>query len=375
MQNQQFIAALRQLCSEKNIEKELVMEAVESAIAAAYKKDYGSRDMEVRVELQEDAPELARIYLLKEVVEDDDVVDEKVEVSLEEAKQVNPEVELGDEVYIDVTPSGYGRIAAQSAKQVILQKVQEAERISLFQRFKDREGQLVTGSVNRVEGNHIFVDIEKTTVLLGERQRVPGEKYFPGRRMRLYLERVGSSAKGPQLLVSRTNTKLIEKLMEEEIPEIAHGEVEIVAISRDAGVRSKVAVRALDKKVDPVGTCIGQRGSRIHPIMDELSGERVDVIEWDDNMASIIARALQPAKVANVVIITDEEFIDEESGKRIKKRAAVFVDEEERAMAIGKRGQNIRLASELTGFELDMYNIEEYEAFAESLGAIQDGKK
>ncbi len=375
MQNQQFIAALRQLCSEKNIEKDLVLEAVESAIAAAYKKDYGNRDMEVRVELQEDAPELARIYLLKEVVEDGDVVDEKVEVSLSEAKSVNPDIELGDEVYIDVTPTGYGRIAAQSAKQVILQKVQEAERISLFQRFKDREGQLVTGSVNRVEGNHIFVDIEKTTVLLGERQRVQGERYFPGRRMRLYLERVGSSAKGPQLLVSRTNPKLVEKLMAEEIPEISHGEVEVVAIARDAGIRSKVAVRAFDKKIDPVGACIGQKGSRIHPIMDELSGERVDVIEWDENPASVISRALQPAKIANVVVITDQEFVDEESGKRIKKRAAVFVEEEERAMAIGKRGQNIRLASELTGFELDMYNIEEYEAFTESLGAIQHPEK
>lgn len=366
MQNQQFLAALKQICSEKNIDKEVVIDAVKIAIGAAYKKDYGVRDQEVKVDFEEDSPEMARIYVLKEIVEDGEVEEDTFEIGFSEAKKFDSDAELGDEVYVDVTPPGYGRIAAQSAKQVIIQKIHEAERDSLFQRFKNREGELLTGSVNRVEGSHIFLDIEKTTVLLSERERIQSERYFPGRRMRVYLDRVGQSTRGPQLIVSRTNPKLIEKLMEEEIPEVAHGEVEIKGIARDPGIRSKVAVKANGEKVDPVGACIGQRGARIQPLMDELSGERVDVIEWDENPEKLIARALQPAKIANVVIVTPEEFIDEETRKRIKKRAAVFVDEQERAMAIGKRGQNIRLASELTGFEIDMYNVEEYDAFKES---------
>jgi N utilization substance protein A len=373
MDNQKFIAAMKQIAAEKNISEDLIFEAVESAFAAAFRKDFGTKDQEVRVEIQENSPELAKIYVLKEVVEDGDVQDENVEISETDAQKYDPQAELGDEIYIDSTPAGYGRIAAQSAKQVILQKIQEAERKSLFERFKDREGELVTGSVNRVEGNHVFVDIESTTVMLPERHQIRGERYFPGRRMRLYLDKVGISSRGPQLLVSRTHKKLVEGVMEEEIPEVAHGEVEIMAVARDAGFRSKVAVRSDDENVDPVGACIGQRGARIQPVMEELSGERVDVIEWSDNPSVIIARALQPAKIDKVVVVNPENFVDEESGKKVKKRVAVFVEEEERAMAIGRRGQNIRLATDLTGFEIDMYNAEEYEAFMKRLGEMSEG--
>lgn len=371
MENQQFLAALRQIASEKNIPEALILEAVESAFAAAYKKDFGTKDQEVKVEIQENSPELARIYVLKEVVEDEDIRDKNLEVGEAEAKKYDEDAELGDEIYIDCTPTGYGRVAAQSAKQVILQKIQEAERKALFERFKDREGELVTGSVNRVEGNHVFVDVETTTVLLPERHRIKTERYFPGRRMRLYLDSVGISSKGPQLIVSRTHKNLVQQLMEEEIPEVAHGEVDIVSVARDAGFRSKVSVKSDDENVDPVGACIGQRGSRIKPIMEELSGERIDVIQHSDDPTKLIARALQPANIDKVVIVTAEEFTDEESGKVVRKRVAVFVEEEDRAMAIGRKGQNIRLASDLTNYEIDMYNAEEYEPFMARLTEMQ----
>ena len=366
------MSAMKQIAAVKNISEALVFEAVESAFAAAYKKDFGTKDQEVKVEILENTPELAKIYVLKEVVEDGDVRDENLEIGEEAAKKYDSEAELGDEIYIDCTPSGYGRIAAQSAKQVILQKIQEAERKSLFERFKDREGELVTGSVNRVEGNHVFVDVESTTIMLPERHQIRGERYFPGRRLRLYLDKVGISSKGPQLLVSRTHKKLVELVMEEEIPEVTHGEVQIMALARDPGHRSKVAVRSDDENVDPVGACIGQRGARIQPVMEELSGERVDVIEWSADPRILITRALQPAEIDKVVIVNEEDYTADD-GKKVRKRVAVFVEGEQRAMAIGRRGQNIRLATDLTGFEIDVYNAEEYDVFMKKFEEIQDG--
>lgn len=371
IEQKRFLAAIKQIAAEKNIDEELVMEAVKSAFAAAYKKDFGSKDMEIRVELDENSPELAKIYILKEVVDDGDLIDEQMEIEETEAKKHDPEAEVGDELYINSTPEGYGRIAAQSAKQVILQKIQEASRKSLFEKFKDREGDIVMGSVNRVEGHHVFVDTEKTTVLLSERNRIPNERYFPGKRLWMYIERVGMSAKGPQIIMSRVHKNLVQKIMESEIPEVASGEVDIVSVARDAGIRSKVAVKSDDENVDPVGACIGQRGSRIQPVMEELAGERIDVIEWSTDPVKLISRALQPANIDKIVVVNAEDFTDEESGKLIKKRVAVFVEEEDRAMAIGKRGQNIRLASDLTGYEIDMYNIEEYEPFLKRLEELK----
>ncbi len=368
MDKSKFIAAMTQIAAEKNLNEDIIIEAVKQAIGAAYRKDFGNKDQEIEVVLRDDA-QFATILQIKEVVEE--VENENFEISLAEAKKIKKDVEIGDEIRIDVTPLEYGRIAAQSAKQVILQRLQEAERSSLFERFKDREDSLLTATVSRVEGSYVFLDIEKTTVLLQARDQIPNEKYFPGRRMRVYLERVQQTSKGPNLKVSRTHPRLIELLLQQEIPEIEHGEVEVQATARDPGLRSKVAVSAEDSKIDPVGACIGQRGTRITPVMDELSGERVDVIEWSDDATMLIARALQPAKVSNVVIVIPEESQDSETGRRIKKRAAVFVEEVERAMAVGKRGQNIRLASDLTQFELDMYNAEEYEPFLNKLKELQ----
>ena len=367
----QFIAALNQICAEKNIPEELALEAVKSAISAAWRKDFGNKEQEIEVVLRDDS-DSPTILLIKEVVEK--VENENFEISLKEAKKIKKDVKLNDEIRIDVTPLEFGRIAAQVAKQVILQKFNEAERSALFKRFRDREDDILTATVNRVEGTHVFLEIERTNVFLAPSQQIPQEKYFPGKRIKVYLSKVEQTKRGPQLVVSRSHPRLIELLMTQEIPEIEHGEVKIVSMARDAGIRSKVAVYAEDSKIDPVGACIGQKGARIHPVMDEISGERVDVIEWDRDPTKFIARALQPAKIRNVVIVTSQESIDSNTNRRIKKRAAIFVDESERAMAVGKKGQNVRLASELTQFELDMYNFEEYEAFKEKLKAIQDGE-
>ncbi len=368
----QFIAALNQICAEKNIPEEVAIDAVKIAIATAWRKDYGNKEQEVEVVLRDDS-DSPTILLIKEVVKE--VENENYEISLKEAQKIKNDAEVGEEIKIDVTPLEFGRIAAQAAKQVVLQKLNEAERKSLFQRFKDRERQLLTANVTRVEGSHVFLEIERTTVLLMPRNQIPGEKYFPGKRMRVFLEKVEQTTKGPQLVVSRTAPKLVELLMAQEIPEIEHGEVDIISLARDAGSRSKIAVGTDDPKIDPVGACIGQKGARIHPIMDELGGERVDVIEWDEDPTKFIGRALQPAKIRNVVIVTPEESVDPETGRKIKRRAAVFVDESERAIAVGKQGQNVRLASNLVEYELDMYNAEEYEAFKEKLAELEDGNQ
>ncbi len=369
--SKQFFNAINKIASEKNIDKEVILDAVKSAFAAAYKRDFGSKDLEVKVELDENSPELAKIYVLKEVVEDGDVIDENFEIDETSAKKYDEEVEVGDELYIDSTPTGYGRIAAQSAKQVILQKIHEASRKSLFEKFKDKEGTVVIGSINRVEGDHVFVDTEGTTVMLPAKYRIKKERYFPGKRLWLYVDRVALSSKGPQIILSRTHKALVKHIMEIEIPEIATGEVEIKSIARDPGFRSKIAVYSDDPNVDPVGACIGQRGARIQPVMEELAGERVDVIEWSNDPIQFLKRALQPAKIGKMFIVNDQDFKDEETGKFVKKRVAVFVEEEDRAMAIGKKGQNIRLATDLTGFEIDMYNLDEYDAFMKQFEKMQ----
>lgn len=364
-----FIAAINQICSEKNVSPEQVLEAVKQAIATAYRKDYGNREQEIRVDLQEGKDEPV-ILLIKEVV--DDVENENFEISLADAKKFKSDVDVGDEIEMDVTPVGYGRIAAQAAKQVILQKLQEAEKQSLFEMFKDREEELLTATVTKVEPNWVTLEIEGMTVSLPWKEQIPGEHYYTGKRIRVYLDKVELTGKGPQLRISRTHTGLVRKLLELEIPEVRNGDVEIKAIARDPGFRSKVAVHSSDPRIDPIGACVGQKGVRIQAVMEELNGERVDMIEWSDDPIKLISTALQPAAISAVIIINEAESEDEE-GRRIKKRAAVFVEEAQRPMAIGKKGQNIRLATDLSGFELDMYNYEELPAFKAKLAELQGG--
>ncbi len=362
-----FLAAINQICSEKNVSAEQVIEAVKQAIATAYRKDYGNKEQEIRVELEE-GRDLPTILLVKEVVED--VENENFEISVKDARKVKSDADVGDEITIDVTPVEYGRIATQAAKQVILQKLQEAEKQSLYEKFKDREEELLTATVTKVDPNWVTLEIDGMTVSLPWREQISGEHYYTGKRIRVYLDKVELTGKGPQLRISRTHPNLVRKLLELEIPEVRNGDVEIKGIARDAGFRSKVAVKSNDPRIDPIGACVGQKGVRIQAVMEEINGERVDMIEWSDDPIKLISLALQPAQISAVIIVNEQEHFDE-AGRRIKKRAAVFVEEAQRPMAIGKKGQNIRLATDLTGFELDMYNYEELPAFKAKLAELR----
>lgn len=366
-----FLAAINQICSEKNLSPEQVIDAVKQAIATAYRKDFGNKEQEIRVEFP-DGQDMPTILLVKEVV--DSVENDNFEISSKDARKVKPDAEVGDEIAIDVTPHEYGRIATQAAKQVVLQKLQEAEKQSLYEKFKDREEELLTATVTKVDPNWVTLEIEGMTVSLPWKEQIPGEHYYTGKRLRVYLDTVELTGKGPQLRISRTHPSLVKKLLELEIPEVRNGDVEIKGIARDAGFRSKVAVKSNDPRIDPIGACVGQKGVRIQAVMEEINGERVDMIEWSDDPIKLIGLALQPAAISAVIIVNAAEHFDD-SGRRIKKRAAVFVEEAQRPMAIGKKGQNIRLATDLTGFELDMYNYEELPAFKAKLAELRGGEE
>ncbi len=341
----QFLAAINQLCDEKGIPKDRVLETIKAALRAAYRKDYGNRDQNIEVELN-DSAEGTVVYLLKEVVKK--VENPEQEMTVAEAKKYKKTPKVGDTIKIDVTPLEYGRIAAQSAKQVIIQRIQEAERDIMYDTFKDRENELINALVHRVEGNNVYVNLDnKITTMLTRDQQIPRERYYGGQRLKLYLDKVIKTTKGPQLLISRTHENLVRKLMELEIPEIKQELVEIKGIAREPGVRSKVSVSSNDPKIDPIGSCVGQKGVRVTNVMDELNGERIDIIQWSENVEEYIKAALAPAKVAHLDI--DEE----------KKRVSVYVQPDQRPLAIGKEGQNVRLASRLTGYELDIMDIGE----------------
>lgn len=340
----QFLAAINQLAAEKNLPKEVVFETIEAALKAAYKKDYGSKDQELEVVLS-DSGDNATIFLLKEVVKSVD--DPELQISLKAATNHKKDAKVGDIIKIDVTPLEYGRIAAQAAKQVIIQRLQEAERTIMYDEFKDRENELLNAQIHRVQNEHVYVDLDKIIVELPREQQIPGERYYAGQRIKLYLDKVIKTTKGPRLLISRTHPNLVRKLLELEIPEITEGVVEVKAISRDPGTRCKIAVISKDEKIDPIGSCVGQKGVRIQSIMDELNGERIDVIKWEENPVVFLKSALAPAKVSFIDIDEDDN------------RAKVYVEEDQRPLAIGKRGQNVRLASNLTDFEVDILDVKD----------------
>ena len=282
----QFLAAINQLCDEKGIPKEMVVDTIKAALRAAYRKDYGNREQNIDVELNEKT-EQATIYLVKTVVKK--IENPDLEMTLAEAKKYKKNAKAGDEIKMDVTPLEYGRIAAQSAKQVIIQRIQEAERDIMYETFKDRENELINALVHRVDSYSVYVNLDnKITTVLTREQQIPNERYYGGQRIKLYLEKVVKTTKGPQLLISRTHPNLVKKLMELEIPEIKSGLVEIKGIAREPGVRTKVAVYSDDSKIDPIGSCVGQKGVRVTNIMDELNGERIDVIQWDEEIEDYI---------------------------------------------------------------------------------------
>ncbi len=349
----EFIGAIEQLEKGKGISKELVLEAIETALVAAYKKEYGSAS-NVRVAMNENTGEFA-VYKQKVVVEE--VNDAFSEISLEDALEIDPRFQLDDIVEYKETPENFGRVAAQTAKQVVVQKLREAERNMVFDRYASRQGELVTGVVQRISNQTLFVNLNGTEGILVGGERAPGERYNVNDRIKAYIYEVKKSAKGPQVFLSRTHPGFVEKLFELEVPEIEDGDVVIQSIAREAGSRTKIAVYTEDEDIDPVGACVGQNGARVRNIVDELWGEKIDITTWSDDPETLISNVLSPAKAEKVIIDEDE------------KSALVVVPDYQLSLAIGKEGQNVRLAARLSGWKID---IKSHSQFVENYEEVEE---
>src|SRR3989440_2083226 len=349
--NRELISVIEQIGREKGIDKEILFEALESALVSASRKTLGAAD-NVRMHIDRKSGDV-RVYCRKKVVEE--VTDDTLEISLADAKALNTEAELGDELEQERPPQEFGRIAAQTAKQVILQKVRDAEREGIYSEFAGKEGQILRGVVHRIEKRNVILEIGKAEAILPEREQIPGERYNPGDRIRAYVLEVRRTAKGPQISLSRTHPGYLARLFETEIPEIQEGIVIVKATAREGGERAKVAVASTKRDVDPIGACVGLRGTRIQVISRELRGEKIDIIEWSHDPSTFVARALSPAKVSSVVVA-------EEAGAEAPPAALVIVPDNQLSLAIGKKGQNARLAAKLTGMRIDIKSEAEVEA-------------
>ena len=350
MNNIELIKAIRQLEEEKGLGTDVLVEAIEAALLSAYKKNFGSAAQNIRVELDRETGE-QHVYSVRTIVET--VTDPNTEVPLAEARTWDPESQVADIVEVEVTPKDFGRIAAQTAKQVIVQRIREAERDMVYKEFRDREGDIVTGTVQRVERRNVYMDLGRIEAVLPPTEQVPREGYRQNDRVKAYVVEVKQGNRGPQIVVSRTHPGLLKRLFELEVPEIYEGIVEIKAIAREAGARSKVAVVSRDRNVDAVGAGVGPKGSRVQSIVDELRGEKIDIVPWSSDPAAFVASALSPAKVIRVEI-TEET-----------KTALVIVPDNQLSLAIGREGQNARLAAKLTGWRIDIKSesqIKEMEA-------------
>lgn len=369
----EFGSAIMQIAEEKGIAKEKVIETIEAALAAAYKKDYGKRGQRIRAEFDAVSGD-TKFFLVKDVVDettrdfaepetDEEEVSVREEVTeeivdgeeklprynperdmlLEEAKKIKKDAAIGDVVELDLEPkSDYGRVAAQTAKQVIIQRIREAERDSMFSEYKEKEGEVLSGTIQRIEGRNVYIDLGKSVGAMFPADQIREERYKIGQRLKVYLVKVESDPKGPGIVLSRTHPEMVRKLFELEVPEIFAGTVEIKSIAREAGSRTKIAVTTSEEGIDPIGSCVGQKGTRVQAVIDELGGEKIDIIEWSEDPQKFIAAALSPAKVLNVE--ANEE----------KKEATVTVPEDQLSLAIGKKGQNVRLAAKLTGWKIDV---------------------
>ncbi|MFB5191466.1 transcription termination factor NusA [Alicyclobacillus fastidiosus] len=336
--NVDFLEALEQLAREKGIDKEVLLEAIEAALISGYKRNFNSA-ANVRVDIHRDSGEV-RVFARKNVVEEPG--DTRLEISLDAARDMNPNYQVGDVVEIEVTPRDFGRIAAQTAKQVVTQRIREAERTVIYGKFVDREEEVVTGIVARIDPRVVYVDLGETEAILPHSEQMPTDKLQMGDRIKVFISRVERTTKGPQIVVSRSHPGLLKRLFELEVPEIYDGVVEIKAVSREAGYRSKIAVHSRNPEVDPIGACVGTRGVRVQSVVTELNGEKVDIIEWSEDPGTFVANALSPAKVMEVQI--DEE----------EKVARTIVPDYQLSLAIGKEGQNARLAARLTGWKIDI---------------------
>jgi len=335
---QEFLETLRELSRERGIDEEFLFEAIEAALITAYKRNFGSAQ-NVRVTLSRDTGTY-HVYAVKTVVED--AADEITEISLAQARTIRPEYEVGDVIEIEVTPANFGRVAAQTAKQVVVQRIREAERGMIYEEFQSRESDILTGLVQRVENRNVFIDLGKTEAVLTPAEQIPTETYSHGDRIKAFIVEVKKTNKGPQVVVSRTHPGLLKRLFELEVPEIQEGIVEIKSVAREPGNRSKIAVWSKDESVDPVGSCVGYRGMRVQAIVDELGSEKIDIVKWSEDPAKFIANALSPSKVVSVAV------------NEAEKVSRVVVPDYQLSLAIGKEGQNARLAAKLTGWKIDI---------------------
>ena len=338
--SKELIIAMEELEKEKGIKKDYMLESIETALVTAYKRNYDSNSENVKVVMNSETGEI-HVYAEKTVVET--VEDDKIEINLADAKKINKKLEIGDTAQIEIIPRDFGRIAAQTAKQVIIQKIREASRNVLFDEFSERKGEIVSGLIQKADGGIVVVDLGKLEGVMPLKEQIPTEKYRVNDKIRAYIMNVERGVKGaPQVIISRANSDFVRKLFELEIPEIYEGVIEIKSVSRDPGSRSKVAVYSPNENIDPVGSCVGQKGIRIQNIINELNGEKIDVIEWNSDPSIYISAALLPAQVLAVDINEDEKF------------AQVIVPDDQLSLAIGKSGQNVRLAAKLTNWKIDI---------------------
>ena len=334
----EFLQTLKELAYEKGIDEELLFETIDAALSSAYKRNLNSAQ-NVRIALSRETGAF-HVFAIKKVVEDPE--NDIEYISLAQARAINPDYEVGDVVEIEMTPANFGRIAAQTAKQVVMQRLREAERGIVYDEYMNRTSDIVTGIVQRVEGRNVFVDIGRAEAVLMATEQLPTEEYNYGDTLRAYIIEVKRTARGPQIILSRTHPGLLKKLFELQVPEIQEGVVEIKSIAREAGSRSKVAVHSTEERVDPIGACVGPHYMRVQAVVDELAGEKIDIVKWSDDPATYIANSLNPAKVISVAV------------NEAEKVSRVVVPDYQLSLAIGKEGQNARLAAKLTGWKIDI---------------------
>ncbi|WP_048602461.1 transcription termination factor NusA [Rubeoparvulum massiliense] len=336
--NSQFIEALNELEKEKGIQKEIVLEAMEAALISAYKRNFNSAQ-NVRVDIH---PELGdiHVYARKTVVEE--VEDDRLEISMDAAHELNPRYQEGDIVEIEVTPRDFGRIAAQTAKQVVTQRIREAERSIIYELYIDRENDIINGIIQRMDGKFLYIDLGKTEGLLPLKELMPLDNFKHNDRVKAFITKVDNTTKGPQIFLSRVHPGFLKRLFESEVPEIYDGVVELRSVAREAGDRSKIAVHSQDSNVDPVGACVGPKGARVQAVVNELNGEKIDIVRWSADPREYVANALSPSKVTQVIVNEED------------KSTLVVVPDYQLSLAIGKRGQNARLAARLTGWKIDI---------------------
>ena len=338
--NTELLEALDILEKEKNISKDVMMEAIENSLLSACKNHFGTSD-NIKIIMDRNTCDYS-VYAEREVVEE--VFDPAIEISLEDAEKINPALHIGDIAQVELHSKEFGRIATQNAKNLILQKIREEERKVVYDQYFEKEKDIVTGIVQRYVGKNVSINLGKADAMLTENEQVKGEVFKPTERIKLYIVEVKNTTKGPKILVSRTHPELVKRLFESEVTEVKDGIVEIKSIAREAGSRTKIAVWSNDPDVDPVGACVGMNGARVNAIVNELRGEKIDIINWSDNPAILIENALSPAKVISVMADPDE------------KTASVIVPDYQLSLAIGKEGQNARLAARLTGYKIDIKN-------------------